>query len=134
MMRQMDSIDSAGYPLAFLVGRSTHADDTFLANVGEVSLRVEVRSLPGHQKEILMSEGERRRALLYDATEPLSVRTSLRRQDETYSRAPRKSCHTRVPGFFKAGSAGKRLVSTTISGIEHERNIVSGFKFNVSPL
>jgi len=57
MNKREESIASTGYPLAFLVRRGTHPGAVLAGGAGEVALRVEARTLNGHQKEALVTEG-----------------------------------------------------------------------------
>jgi uncharacterized OsmC-like protein len=59
MNKREESIASMGYPLAFQAGRGAKASDMFSGGTGDATLRVEARTLNGHQKEALVTEGER---------------------------------------------------------------------------
>jgi len=58
MSNRMDSIESSGHPLAFQAARGERASEVLAGGVGEITMRVEARSLAGHQKEALVTEGE----------------------------------------------------------------------------
>ncbi|MCG6877524.1 MAG: OsmC family protein [Betaproteobacteria bacterium] len=58
MNRQAETITSSGYPLGFRVARGERPSQVLGGGTGEVTMRVEARTLGGHQKEALVSEGE----------------------------------------------------------------------------
>jgi uncharacterized OsmC-like protein len=53
-----ETIESFGYPLAFRAVRGERPAEILAGGIGEVTLRVEARTLGGHQKEALVTEGE----------------------------------------------------------------------------
>lgn len=56
--RRVDSIDGSGYPLAFQVAEAEHVNEVITGAAGDIGIRVEARSLYGHQKEVVVREGE----------------------------------------------------------------------------
>lgn len=58
MSNRTDSIDGSGYPLAFQVARCERASEVLGGSAGDITMRVEARSLVGHQKEALVTEGD----------------------------------------------------------------------------
>jgi len=58
MKPRAEAIESSGYPLAFQVARGARPSDVLAGGAGEVTMRVEARTLNGHQKEALVTEGE----------------------------------------------------------------------------
>jgi uncharacterized OsmC-like protein len=58
MSDRADSIDGSGYPLAFQVARGDRANPVLAGGAGDITMRVEARTMVGHQKEALVTEGE----------------------------------------------------------------------------
>jgi len=58
MHRDAESIISAGYPLGFPVARGARPSPVLAGGAGDITMRVEARTLGGHQKEALVTEGE----------------------------------------------------------------------------
>jgi len=58
MNHRVDAIENSGYPLAFQAGRGARPSDVLAGVAGEITMRVEARTLNGHQKEALVTEGE----------------------------------------------------------------------------
>lgn len=58
MADRAESIASSGYPLAFQVARGERPSEVLGGGAGEITMRVEARTLMGHQKEALVTEGE----------------------------------------------------------------------------
>ena len=59
MIEVFDSIESSQFPLGFCVDRAGSRDAVFSGQEGKTILKVEARALGAHQKEAVVTEGER---------------------------------------------------------------------------
>lgn len=59
MIDVFDSIESSQFPLGFCVDRTGPRDSVFSGQEGKTVLKVEARALGAHQKEAVVTEGER---------------------------------------------------------------------------
>lgn len=59
MIEVFDSIESSQFPLGFCVDRMGARDAVFSGQAGKTILKVEARALGAHQKEAVVTEGER---------------------------------------------------------------------------
>jgi uncharacterized OsmC-like protein len=58
MSNRAETIESSGHPLAFQTARGTRPSEVLAGGTGDITMRVEARTLTGHQKELLVTEGE----------------------------------------------------------------------------
>ncbi len=58
MSNRAETIASSGYPLAFQAARGAQPSEVLAGGTGNITMRVEARTLTGHQKELLVTEGE----------------------------------------------------------------------------